>query len=142
MPDNPPPRRPYLLRALHEWMTDSGQTPQLLVDAHVAGTVVPRQLVDDGRIVLNISHSATGNLMLGNDEVVFDARFSGQPMRVRLPLAAILAIYARESGEGLVFPADEYPGPPEGEGPPEAPGPAPETPTPPACKRPVLKVVK
>ena len=127
------PKRPYLLRALHQWMTDNGQTPHLVVDATQSGVAVPEQLVQDGRITLNISYSATSRLELTNDEVVFDARFGGTPRRVRIPLPAVLAIYARESGEGLVFPVDEYG---------DAPPPAPDTPSTPPPGRPSLKVVR
>jgi len=145
-------RRPYLLRAMHQWMTDSGLTPHVLVDATVAGADVPKAFVREGRIVLNVCYDATRNLDLGNDWVTFQARFGGVPRSVRFPLTAVHSIYARETGEGLVFP-------PEGEGPPalgeSAPmGPAasrsttlqsdagaPE-PDPPPPRRPTLKVVK
>lgn len=108
------------------------------MDAAQPGVSVPEQHVQDGRIILNVSYSATGRLDLGNDAISFDARFGGVPRTVRVPMAAVLGIYARETGEGLVFPADEY-GPP-GEAPPPAP-PAPSGGTP-ATGRPSLKVVK
>ena len=102
------PKRPYLLRALHQWITDNGQTPHLVVDAGQPGVAVPEQHVQDGRIILNISYSATSRLDLANDAISFDARFGGVPRTVRVPVAAVLGIYARETGEGLVFPTDEY----------------------------------
>lgn len=95
--------RPYLLRAMHEWMTDNNQTPLVVVDAEFEGVVVPREHVKDGRIVLNIAWTATRNLELGNDDISFQARFSGVPHAVTLPLAAVKGIYARESGQGMVF---------------------------------------
>jgi len=128
------PKRPYLLRALHQWMTDNGQTPHIVVDAAVAGVQVPVEHVKDGRITLNVSYSATSHLDLGLDVVSFDARFGGVARRLRVPLAAVLGIYARETGEGLMFPADEY-----GAQPPTA---TPPDPPPPSPGRPSLKVVR
>jgi len=89
-------------------MTDNNQTPYLVVDAAYPGVAVPEEHVQDDRITLNLSYSATSNLAMGNDEVSFDARFGGAARRVFIPLPAVLGIYARESGEGLVFPVDEY----------------------------------
>jgi len=112
-------RRPYLLRAIHEWISDSNCTPHLVVDAGIAGVEVPRQYVKDGKIVLNVSWNATANLRLGNDEVSFSGRFGGVSMSVRAPLHAVLAIYARETGQGMIFADDdvEVPGPGPGPGP-------------------------
>jgi stringent starvation protein B len=131
-------RRPYLLRAMHEWISDSNCTPHVVVDAGVTGVEVPRQFVQDGKIVLNVSWTATAQLRLDNDELSFDGRFGGASMRVRVPVEAVLAIYARETGQGLIF-ADE----PEGQ-PPDGPtAPEPQEPTPkPATGRAKLKVVK
>ena len=111
-------RRPYLLRAMHEWITDNNQTPHLVIDAGIEGVVVPRQYVKDGRIVLNASHSAVVGLQIDNDSVGFQARFGGMPMSVTIPVRAVLGIYARESGEGMLF-GDEDDGgqPPTGPGP-------------------------
>jgi stringent starvation protein B len=131
------PRRPYLLRAMHEWISDSGCTPHVVVDAGVTGVEVPRQFVQDGKIVLNLSWSATAQLKLGNDELTFSGRFGGTPMSVRIPVAAVLAIYARETGQGMIFTDEDAP-PPQGE-PPEQPA-SPEAGT--ATARPRLKVVK
>lgn len=97
------PQRPYLYRALHEWMTDNGHTPHIVVDACEDSTIVPVEFVEDGRIVLNISYSATHNLDLGNELITFQARFGGNPFDVSIPAMAVLAIYARETGEGMVF---------------------------------------
>ncbi len=100
------PKRPYLCRALHEWMTDNGQTPHIVVDASVDNTVVPADFVEDGRIVLNVSYAATRDLNIGNEEISFTARFAGRPFGVSIPVMAVLAIYARETGEGMLFSED------------------------------------
>jgi stringent starvation protein B len=110
------------------------------VDAGQPGVAVPEQHVQDGRIILNISYSATSRLDLANDAISFDARFGGVPRTVRVPVAAVLGIYARETGEGLVFPTDEYT-PPGDDPKPEPPAP-PETPSPPPAGRPSLKIVR
>ncbi len=119
--------KPYLLRALYEWILDNDMTPHLIVDAEAKGVVVPPQAIQDGRVVLNISPSATRDLMLENDSVSFQARFSGVSRELWVPSAAILAIYARENGQGMMFadvadeePADEAPGPDD-----DKPGPRP-----------------
>ncbi len=113
-------RRPYLVRAMHEWISDNLQTPHLIVDATFAGVDVPPQYVKDGKIVLNISHSATQDLHLGNDAVGFRARFGGAPMIVTVPIAAVLGIYSRESGDGMLFGGDENSEPdPDNPSPPE-----------------------
>ena len=99
-------RRPYLVRAMHEWMTDNRQTPHLVVDAGVAGTEVPKAYVRDGRITLNVSWQAAQDLKLGNDWIEFAARFGGVAQQVRVPIAAVLGIYARETGQGMLFQDD------------------------------------
>ena len=106
-------RRPYLLRAIHEWISDSLCTPHLVVDANATGVEVPRQYVKDGKIVLNVSMSATANLRLGNEEVSFSGRFGGTSMSVRVPISAVLAIYARETGQGMIFADDDADSPPQ-----------------------------
>ena len=103
MTGEPTPQRPYLYRALHEWMTDNGYTPHIVVDATEAGACVPTEFVEDGRIVLNVSYSATQGLVLENDSIEFQARFGGRPFSVSVPASGVLAIYARETGEGMVF---------------------------------------
>jgi stringent starvation protein B len=112
-----PPKRPYLLRAMHEWVSDSQHTPHIIVDAERAGVAVPRSFVKDGKIVLNLSLTATQNLSLGNEWIEFGARFAGTVHFIRVPIAAVLGIYARETGEGMVF-SDQDLGP---EPPPPAP---------------------
>jgi stringent starvation protein B len=126
-------KRPYLLRAMHAWMSDCDHTPHVIVDAERPGVEVPRAYVKDGRIVLNLSSSATQALNIGNDAVEFHARFAGVVHHVKVPMAAILGVYARETGEGMVFSEQDI---------------GPEPPTKPteaavgASKRPQLKVVK
>jgi stringent starvation protein B len=122
-------RRPYLVRAMHEWMTDNGQTPHLVVDAGVGGTEVPKAFVRDGRITLNVGWQATQGLKLGNEWIEFSARFGGVPQQVRVPVAAVLGIYARETGQGMLFQD-------EGEAPPPVPGPTD------IGSRPKLRVIK
>jgi stringent starvation protein B len=100
--------RPYLIRALFEWITDNGMTPHLIVDADADGVVVPRGYVDDGRIVLNIAPGAVHGLVIGNDSIQFSARFGGNPQSVDVPPRAVLGLYARENGQGMLFP-DEGP---------------------------------
>lgn len=98
--------RPYLLRALYEWIADNGMTPHILVDARQAGVRVPAHAVKDGRIVLNIADRAVGRLEMDNDSVRFSARFGGVSQSVLVPIGAILAIYARETGQGMALPED------------------------------------
>ncbi|TKV13048.1 ClpXP protease specificity-enhancing factor [Citrobacter sp. wls615] len=97
------PRRPYLLRAFYEWLLDNQLTPHLVVDVTLQDVQVPMEYARDGQIVLNIAPRAVGNLELTNDEVRFNARFGGVPRQVSVPLAAVLAIYARENGAGTMF---------------------------------------
>jgi stringent starvation protein B len=104
MADNPlSSTRPYVLRAMHEWMTDNNQTPLVVVDATVDGVVVPAEHVKDGRIVFNVAWTATRNLLMENEQITFQARFGGVPHAVTLPLKAVQGIYARDSGQGMVF---------------------------------------
>ena len=95
--------RPYLLRALYEWCTDNGFTPYVAVS--VDDTVqVPREYVKDGEIVLNISYDATSGLQVGNEFIEFKARFAGVPREIMVPIGRVMAIYARENGQGMAFP--------------------------------------
>lgn len=97
------PRRPYLVRAYYDWLLDNNLTPHLVVDAMLPGVQVPMDFVRDGQIVLNIAPRAVGNLELGNDAIRFNARFGGIPQQVDVPMAAVLALYARENGAGTLF---------------------------------------
>ncbi|MEO7558486.1 MAG: ClpXP protease specificity-enhancing factor [Gammaproteobacteria bacterium] len=103
--------RPYLIRAIHEWILDNGLAPHLLVNALVSGVEIPAQYVQNGKIILNISPSAVHNLELGNERIEFSARFGGTAMTVSVPISAVLAIYARENGQGMVFNESEGGGP-------------------------------
>jgi stringent starvation protein B len=128
--------KPYLIRALYEWCVDAGFTPQLLV-AVDGRTRVPPGFVKDGQIVLNISAGATRNLTLDNDWIQFSSRFGGVSHELSIPVDRVMAIFARENGQGLHFEPVDAPEPP-GQTPPPAPG---EAPVPPKGK-PSLKVVK
>lgn len=130
--------RPYLVRAFNEWILDNNCTPYILVDAGVQGVQVPSEHVANGQIVLNISPSAVKGLMIGNSALEFSARFGGVPMQVSVPLVAVLAIYARENGEGMVFGSEPGTPDPEGTDPDEGSGQPPERPS----GKPSLKVVK
>jgi len=115
--------RPYLIRAFYQWLVDNGQTPYLLVDAEHDRVTLPRGFVNEGRIVLNINPSAVTHLDLGNDWISFNARFNGIVEQVMAPPSAVLGIYAKESGRGMLFPSDEdteddKPEPPNKGGPP------------------------
>lgn len=108
-------KRPYLIRAMHEWMGDNGHTPHIVVDAAVDGVTVPTEHVKDGKIILNVSHSAAHNLKLSNAGVSFRARFSGVPFDVWVPVESVLGIYAKETGQGMIFShGNEKPEPPDG----------------------------
>jgi stringent starvation protein B len=126
------PSRPYIMRALYEWIVDNDCTPYVLVDATVADVLVPQQYVKDGQIVLNISPGAVMDLNIGNDAMAFNGRFGGVATDIYVPVAAVVGIYARENGQGMVFE------PEESSGPPDEPPPDPIKPE----GRPSLKIVK
>lgn len=98
--------RPYLVRALYEWIVDNDCTPHLLVNAEFPGVQVPDGFANDGQIVLNVSPTAVRHLHMDNEAVSFEGRFSGVPQSLHIPAAAVLAIYARENGQGMVFDAE------------------------------------
>jgi stringent starvation protein B len=123
--------RPYIIRALYEWIVDNGCTPYLLVDANLEDVQVPIEYVENGKIVLNVSPSAVRELSLGNEDIGFSARFGGTSRTLHFPVTAVLAVYARENGKGMMFSDDA------GMQPPPAPPPAS-----PSTKKPSLKVVK
>jgi len=104
--------RPYLLRALYEWITDNGLTPHVLVNAELDGVDVPEHSVQKGKVVLNIASGATENLLLNNETICFKARFSGKPYPISVPMDAVIAIYARENGQGMMFAQEDTPQPP------------------------------
>jgi stringent starvation protein B len=138
-----------MIRALYEWIVDNDCTPHILVDAHAEDVQVPQQHVNkDGQIILNINPSAVKDLLIGLDSISFNARFGGMPTDLFIPCYAVLGIYARENGQGMVFEVEKRPEPP-----PSGPKPGPSS-VPPGSsggpsggtggdqKRPSLRVVK
>jgi stringent starvation protein B len=117
--------RPYLIRAIHEWIVDNDCTPYILVNATLEGVIVPSQHVENDKIILNMSPRAVSDLFIGNDRIEFDARFAGKVMHVEVPQGAVMAIYARENGQGMIFDKDDG-----------------DTPPPTPDKKPKLRVVK
>jgi stringent starvation protein B len=101
--------RPYLLRALYEWISDNGLTPYILVDATHAGVRVPPGAAKDGKVVLNIASRAVTQFEISNDRIHFLARFGGVSQAVDVPMTGVLAIYAQENGQGMMFSADNAP---------------------------------
>ena len=111
-PEGMTTNRPYLLRALYEWITDNSLTPHVLVDAEVDGVDVPDHVIQKGKVVLNIADGAAEHLVLDNQTINFKARFSGKPYQISVPMDAVIAIYARENGQGMMFAQDEPTPPP------------------------------
>ncbi len=103
--------RPYLVRALYEWILDNGCTPHVVVDALIDGVEVPQEHVKDGQIVLNVSPVAVQDLLIDDHTVSFNGRFAGVSRRVLVPMSAMMGIYARENGEGMMFKAEISPEP-------------------------------
>ena len=132
------PSRPYLMRALNEWILENDCTPYVLVDAGMPGVQVPEEYVDNGQIVLNISTSAVKSLLIDDDGLSFNARFGGVPIDLYVPMVAILAIYAKENGQGMVFGNEA--GAPDPNKPPQPT--KPKSDEKPVKPRPSLKVVK
>ena len=124
---------------MHEWISDSNQTPHIVVDASIEGVEVPRQYVQGGKIILNVSSNATSLLSLGNDVVRFRARFGAATYDVSVPIVAVLGIYARETGQGMIF--SEADTPPQPPAPPSEPAPTTTTGEGKRSK-PTLKVIK
>ena len=128
------PSKPYVIRAIYDWIVDNNCTPHLLVDADAEGVEVPQDYVTDGQIVLNVSPSAVVNLQLRNESVSFSGRFGGVPVDITVPVEGVIGIYARENGQGMIFDEesdlDFDPEPPETD------------PTPPSSDRPSLRLVK
>lgn len=124
--------RPYLIRALYQWIVDNGVTPYILVDAAYQDVDVPVQFIQDNKIVLNIAPMAVQGLVLSDNAISFNARFSGKPTDIYVPTDAVLAIYARENGQGMMF-SDEPHGPDSPDHDPDGPG---------SDQKPQLRVVK
>lgn len=103
--------KPYLIRAIYDWIVDNGLTPYVLVSAEYTGVQVPHEHVTGGHIVLNISPSATRGLLLENDRIVFTARFSGKAEQIFIPPGAVLEIYAKENNRGIAFEIEDAPPP-------------------------------
>lgn len=124
-PQNMSSNRPYLLRAIYDWISDNNLTPYMLVDATRNGVRVPPHVIKNGQVVLNLAMRAVANLDLGNEWISFQARFSGVSHSIQIPVPAVLALYAQENGQGMMFPADEDGGEPPNDTPPSPPEPEP-----------------
>lgn len=122
--------KPYLIRSIYQWIIDNGLTPYLLVNAENSNAILPQQLIEDGKIILNVRPEAIQGLSLENDGIEFNARFSGKPMHIVVPIVAVMAIYAKENGKGMIFDQED-------EGIDEPPPPENKPPV-----RPTLRVVK
>lgn len=125
-------QRPYFIRAIYEWIIDNDLTPYVLVDTEMEQVEVPQEHIQDGKIILNLSPSAIQGLDMGNEWISFSARFSGRSMHLLFPVAAVLAVYAQENGQGVTFPPEPV----------AEPAKAPEPVTPPKKGKPVLRRVK
>ena len=108
--------RPYIIRALYDWILENQCTPYVLVDAFGKGVEGPQEHVKDGQIVLNISPTAVQSILIANEGMEFDGRFGGIPKKVLVPIRSILGIYAKENGQGMMFESDDPPDPPKGPG--------------------------
>ncbi len=122
--------KPYLIRSIYQWIIDNDLTPYLLVNAENSNAILPQQLIEDGKIILNVRPEAIEGLSLENDGIEFNARFSGKPMHIVVPIVAVMAIYAKENGKGMIFDQED-------EGIDEPPPPENKPPV-----RPTLRVVK
>lgn len=118
--------KPYLIRSIYEWIVDNNLTPHLLVDATHPHAELPKNYIEDNKIVLNMRPEAIQGLSLENTNIEFNARFNGQPLHIIVPVPAVMAIYAKENGKGMVFDQEETE----------------DDPTPPTPERPRLRVVK
>lgn len=127
-------KRPYLIRAIFDWALDNGLTPHVLVNTKIAGVKIPAGHAPEGKITLNLHPQAVQGLELGKEWIMFSARFSGRRFGVEIPVSAVMAIFARENGQGFVFQEETSALPSSPEPPPPA--------TPPPRKGPALKVVK
>lgn len=105
---NVSPTRPYMIRAIYQWIEDNYLTPYLMVDATMEGVQVPSEYVQEGRIVLNIASRATGNMLMDNDYISFNARFGGVSREIWVPVQAVMGIYAKENSQGMFFDPSEY----------------------------------
>lgn len=131
--------RPYILRALYEWILENACTPYILVNAYGPGVQVPQEHVKDGQIILNIAPAAVQGLVIKDEAIEFNGRFAGIPTPVYVPVGSVLGIYARENGQGMVF-EQEKPEPPSPNAPP--PSSSKKNDPKPSSGRPSLRVVK
>ena len=122
--------KPYLVRALYQWILDNDTTPYILVDTSAEDLLIPKGIANDGKVVLNLAPAAIQDLEISNESIRFSARFGGVAQQVSCPMGSLLAIYARENGEGMMFPVDDLETGQEG------------TETPPRGGAPNLKVIK
>lgn len=132
--------KPYLLRAIYEWVVDNDATPHVLLFAENPQVLVPQHFVENGKIILNISPTAAQNLIIDNDGLSFSARFGGKPYNIYSPIGAVLALYASENGEGLSFEPEDFNDTPPDEEPPKPENKLSKEKN--KKKRPTLKVVK
>ncbi len=132
--------RPYLVKAIYEWIMDNNMTPYIVINAMDENVSVPQQYVEDGQIILNINPSAVQSLVLDNECVMFSARFSGKPYNIYAPMHTVLAIYAMENGQGMMFNDEQNGGPPPNND--DHGGSGPGGNKPPPRKKPTLRVVK
>lgn len=100
--------KPYLIRAIYEWIVDNNLTPYIAVDTNIPGTAVPKEYIEDERIVLNISPTSVNNLVINNNALEFKARFSGVSHNLYVPTKAVMVIYAQENNRGMAFPPEEF----------------------------------
>lgn len=124
-------QKPYLIRAIYQWLLDNSKTPYLLVNTTFDGVQVPHEYINDDKIILNIDPSAVNNFHIDNEWVSFSARFSGKSMELFIPIVAVLAIYGKENNEGMFFTEEDV-----------SPSPPPEKTAPPKKTSPGLKIVK
>ena len=132
-------QKPYLIRAIYEWLQDNNLTPYLLVNTTFDGVQVPHDYINDDKIVLNIAPDAVNNFHADNEWISFSARFAGKPMELFIPIVAVQAIYGKENNEGMFFSDDDMPPMPPRT---TKPASTPPKPKPTERKRPSLKVVK
>ncbi len=128
--------QPYLLRAFYDWLVDNNCTPHVMVNAQYPGVSVPQQFVSDGQVVLNIAPRAVSDFAMDLEAIAFNTRFSGVPTEIYIPVRAVMGIYARENGHGMMFSLEEYL---EDDTPGDD---SPPPPPPPKSRKPSLKVVK
>ena len=135
--------RPYIIRALYEWIIENDCTPYILVNAYEADVEVPQEHVKDGQIILNISPTAIQSLSIRNNAVDFEGRFAGIPKQVFVPIKAVMGIYAKENGQGMIFETDTGGNvPPDPAGPGGTKGSSGSESQPPSVKKPSLRIVK